>query len=478
MTLKKQAFSAIRWTSFSLFTRAFLQFAQIAILARILTPADFGLAAIVTSIMAFLQIFADAGISNAIIHHQKISNTQQSSLYWLNVCATSVLAIALMLFSGLLATWYEQPNLDNLITLAALAMIASSIGLQLRLKAQKSLNFSPLAKVDISAAFAGFICAITSAFFGFGVYSLLISALITSILSSLLSWIYLSDGWRPLIRLKMSEIREFLQFGGYMMANNLANSLNSQIDVLLGGKMMSAQAIGQYSIAKSLNLNIAMIVNPIVTQVGLPIMAQAQNDPALLKRIYLQTMLMTASINFPIYIFLIFFAPEVVALYLGESWTSTIPLMQIFAAWALLRSTGNPVGSLLMAKGRADLSFKWNLTWLFITPLAIWLGSHYGATGMATSMVLLGLIGYWPNWFFLVKQLSGISFTEYSCHLLKPLLISLFAVIVSYWSVILLTTPVIRVAFSFLISSAIYLVLSFYLNQQWFRTMMEFLKGK
>jgi lipopolysaccharide exporter len=212
--------------------------------------------------------------------------------------------------------------------------------------------------------------------------------------------------------------------------------------------------------------------------VGLPIMAQAQNDPALLKRIYLQTMLMTASINFPIYIFLIFFAPEVVALYLGESWTSTIPLMQIFAAWALLRSTGNPVGSLLMAKGRADLSFKWNLTWLFITPLAIWLGSHYGATGMATSMVLLGLIGYWPNWFFLVKQLSGISFTEYSCHLLKPLLISLFAVIVSYWSVILLTTPVIRVAFSFLISSAIYLVLSFYLNQQWFRTMMEFLKGK
>lgn len=478
MTLKKQAFSAIRWSSFSLFTRAFLQFAQIAILARVLTPADFGLAAIVTSIIAFLQIFADAGISNAIIHHQKISNAQQSSLYWLNVCATSVLAIALVLFSGLLATWYEQPNLDNLITLAALTMIASSIGLQLRLKAQKSLNFSSLAKVDVSAAFAGFIFAITSAFFGFGVYSLLIGALITSILSSLLSWIYLSDGWKPLIRLKLSEIREFLQFGGFMMANNLANSFNSQIDVLLGGKMMSAQAIGQYSIAKSLNLNIAMIVNPIVTQVGLPIMAQAQNDTALLKRIYLQTMLMTASINFPIYIFLIFFAPEVVALYLGESWTSTIPLMQIFATWALLRSTGNPVGSLLMAKGRADLSFKWNLTWLFITPPAIWLGSHYGATGIATSMVLLGLIGYWPNWFFLVRPLSSITFIEYSFLLLKPLLTSVCAVVISYLSVMFITAPLLRIISSLLIFSIFYLVLSFYLNQQWVRTIRDFLKGK
>lgn len=478
MTLKKQAFSAIRWSSFSLFTRAFLQFAQIAILARVLTPADFGLAAIVTSIIAFLQIFADAGISNAIIHHQKISNAQQSSLYWLNVCATSVLAIALVLFSGLLATWYEQPNLDNLITLAALAMIASSIGLQLRLKAQKSLNFSSLAKVDVSAAFAGFIFAITSAFFGFGVYSLLIGALITSIFSSLLSWIYLSDGWKPLIRLKLSEIREFLQFGGFMMANNLANSFNSQIDVLLGGKMMSAQAIGQYSIAKSLNLNIAMIVNPIVTQVGLPIMAQAQNDTALLKRIYLQTMLMTASINFPIYIFLIFFAPEVVALYLGESWTSTIPLMQIFATWALLRSTGNPVGSLLMAKGRADLSFKWNLTWLFITPPAIWLGSHYGATGIATSMVLLGLIGYWPNWFFLVRPLSSITFIEYSFLLLKPLLTSVCAVVISYLSVMFITAPLLRIISSLLIFSIFYLILSFYFNQQWFRTIRDFLKGK
>lgn len=478
MTLKKQAFSAIRWTSFSLFTRAFLQFAQISILARILTPADFGLAAIVTSIIAFLQIFADAGISNAIIHHQNISNSQQSSLYWLNVSITSLIALTLAIFSGLLAAWYEQPILDDLIMLAALAMIASSIGLQLRLKAQKSLTFAPLAKVDVSAALTGFIFAIASAFLGFGVYSLLIGSAITSVLSSLLSWIYLSDGWRPQIRLKLNEITEFLKFGGYMMANNLANSLNSQIDVLLGGKMMSAQAIGQYSIAKSLNLNIAMIVNPVVTQVGLPVMAQAQNDPALLKRIYLQTMLMTASINFPIYIFLIFFSPEVVALYLGESWASTIPLMQIFALWALLRSTGNPVGSLLMATGRADLSFKWNLTWLFITPPAIWLGSHYGATGMAISMGLLGLIGYWPNWFFLVRPLSGITFIEYSSLLLKPLLTSVCAVMIGYFGIMFITAPLLRLTFSFLIFSIFYIVLSFYFNQQWFRTIREFLIGK
>lgn len=476
MTLRKKTLSAVRWTTFSLLTRALLQFAQIGILARILTPEDFGLAALVASIMVFVQMFADAGVSNAIIHHQNISTFQQSSLYWLNVGVTMFLALILAFSSHWLAIWYEQPNLTHLILLAALSMFISSLGLQLRLRAQKSLNFSPLAKVDVSAALVGFICTITCAYLDFGIYSLLIGMVVTAVCSSLLSWIYISYGWRPVARLNLKEIRHFLWFGGYMMANNLANAFNTQIDILLGGKMVSAQAMGQYSIAKNLSLNIAMVVNPIVTQVGLPVMAQAQTDISLLKRIYLQIILMTASINFPIYVFLILFAPEIVVLYLGDKWISSITLMQIFAAWALLRSIGNPVGSLLMARGRADLSFKWNLVWLLIIPPVVWLGSHYGAIGMSISMVILGVLGYWPNWYFLIRPLSSITFKEYSYHLLRPLLISVTAVSVGYLSVVFLIPSILRLACGFLISSISYLILSLYFNQQWFQALMSFLK--
>ncbi|WP_024931122.1 MOP flippase family protein [Methylophilus sp. OH31] len=478
MNLRQKTLSAARWTTFSLITRALLQFSQIAILARILTPSDFGLVALVTSIMVFLQIFADAGISNAIIHHQKISASQQSSLYWLNVGVSVILASILWLSSSWLAAWYKQPSLSTLITLAALAMLINSLGLQLRLRAQKNLNFSQLAKVDVLAALAGFAAAIICANLNFGVYSLLVGTVVTSIFSSTMSWIYLSEGWRPSASFDLQEISQFLQFGGYMIANNLATSLNAQIDVLLGSKMMSAQAIGQYSIAKNLSLNIAMVVNPIVTQIGLPVMAKAQDDLSLLKRIYLQTMLMTASINAPIYVFLTLFAPEITILYLGDQWTTSIIFMQIFPAWALLRSIGNPVGSLLMARGRADLSFKWNLVWLLITPPAVLLGSQYGVTGMSISMVLLGITGYWPNWYFLVRPLSGITFAEYALHSIKPLLISIFAVCTGYLSMGLTDTPIYRLLGGFLLSSISYLIASFYLNKKWFTTIMDFIKGK
>ena len=91
-------------------------------------------------------------------------------------------------------------------------------------------------------------------------------------------------------------------------------------------------------------------------------MAKSQNDLILLKSIYLKTILMTASINFPIYFGLFVFSPEVVAIVFGEQWTASAPLLRILSFWGLLRSIGNPVGSLIFAVGRADLAFKWNFS--------------------------------------------------------------------------------------------------------------------
>jgi len=350
MTLRKKAFSGVRWTAFSSLGRAVLQFAQIAILARLLTPADFGLVALVVAIMAFLQIFSDAGINNAIIYYQDIAQEQRSSLYWLNVSVSVFLALTLAASSYWVASWYQQPVLQYLLMLAAATLVVGALGQQIRVMAQKNLRFADLAKVELIAALFGFLVAVSMAWMGAGVYSLIAGGLTTAAVGCLLVWLLLSEGWRPQARFRLAEIRQFLKFGAYMVGNNLANTFNSQVDVLLGGKLLGTQAVGIYSVPKELNLRIAGLINPIVTQVGLPVMAIAQNDEVLLKRVYLQTMRVTASVNFPIYVALGIFAPEIVSLLLGGKWEATVPLLQIFAFWALIRSTGNPVGSLLMAR--------------------------------------------------------------------------------------------------------------------------------
>ena len=123
MSLRDQAFSGIRWTTVSSLGRAILQIAQVAVLARLLVPADFGLMALVLSIMTFLQIFSDAGVSNAIIHYQEISERQLSSLYWLNVLVSVVLAILLAILSPLIASWYQEPQLKDLLILASSSLV-------------------------------------------------------------------------------------------------------------------------------------------------------------------------------------------------------------------------------------------------------------------------------------------------------------------------------------------------------------------
>jgi len=202
-------------------------------------------------------------------------------------------------------------------------------------------------------------------------------------------------------------------------------------------------------------------------------MAKAQNDMALLKHVYLQTMRMTASVNFPIYVALGLFAPEVIHVLLGAKWEEAIPLLRIFAVWGLVRSTGNPIGSLLMACGRADLSFKWNVIWLFITPPAIWVGSQYGVSGMAITMTGLALMGYWPNWYFVVYPLCNAKFGEYSVQIAVPLILSTLAGVAGLVSSSFFSGDLLRLTTGLIIGVGIYIGFSLWFNSVWLESMRE-----
>lgn len=478
MVLRNQTFSGIRWTTFSSIGRTALQVAQVAILARLLMPAEFGLIAVVLAIMSFLQIFADAGVSSAIIHYQDITAKQLSSLYWLNVCISFLLALILTMASPSVAHLYREPELQSLLTLAALSMVMASLGQQLRISAQKNLFFSKLAKLELLAALCGFASAVGLAWYGAGVYSLVIGSLVNATIGSFLAWGMLAQGWRPLWRLSLKEIKPFLRFGGYMIGNNLANTLNVQIDILLGTRLLGVTQMGAYSVPRGLMWNIQAVINPIITQVGLPVMAKAQNNQDLLKLIYLKTMRMTASVNFPIYMGVMFFAPEIVLFMLGDKWHASIPLLRIFACWGLLRSISNPIGSLLYATGRADLSFRWNVGLLVVVGPVIWLGSQFGAQGMAIAMASLMGALYLPNWYFLVLPLCGARLWEYSRQLGAPLIVSFLAGVTAYVAASLSLNSLARLFLGGFAGVCSYLILSWYFNRDWIEAMLELLGKK
>ncbi|HET9405285.1 MAG TPA: oligosaccharide flippase family protein, partial [Burkholderiales bacterium] len=224
--LRDQAFSGARWTSLASVVRIVLQFAQLAILARLLPPADFGNMAVVLAVIAFAQIFADLGVSNAIITRTSITASTLSSLYWLNIFASACVALILLVCAPWVASFYGEPVLQPLLSLAGLHLLVTASWQQLRVLAEKELRFETLARIEIGASIAGLVVAVTMAWAGAGVYALIGGVLAVSATGAGLAWLLLARGWRPQLRLRFGEIRGYLAFGTYMIGNDIANTVS------------------------------------------------------------------------------------------------------------------------------------------------------------------------------------------------------------------------------------------------------------
>lgn len=476
--LRSRAIAAARWTSLATFFQVGLQLLQVAIVARILPAEDFGLMAMVWAVMAFAAMLSGLGTANAILHFQAIDQERLSSLYWLSVALGLILSLILAAASPFVAAWFGEPRLVPLIALTGLSFLLAAPGQQLRVQAQKDLRFAPLAKVEIAAATATFCTTVGLALFGFGVYALVGGVLAGRALGSILDWTMLAAGWRPLLRLRLGEIRPFLGIGGYSIAANLANSMHTQADVLLGGRMLTPSALGEFSVVRNLCLQAYSVVNPIVTRVATPLMSIAQSDGARLQSVYVNVLRMTSSVNFPLYLALCLFADETVRILYGERWQTSAALLEILGAWGMLRSIGNPAGSLIQATGRARLAFRWEAAMLVAIPATLWLGLHWGAGGLATAMLAYAAVLIFPIWFFLIRPLCGVRFSDYVGQLIPPLWIALVAFAIARVAVAAIDAALPRLVLGMAIGFAIYALLSLRFNRPWANAMVALLRGQ
>jgi O-antigen/teichoic acid export membrane protein len=202
-------------------------------------------------------------------------------------------------------------------------------------------------------------------------------------------------------------------------------------------------------------------------------MAKAQEDKAFLKSVYLKTMRMTASVNFPIYLTMAVFSRDVVLVVFGAKWLSSAPLLAFLAIWGMFRSCGNPAGSLLLAVGKADLAFWWNTAQLCMVFPILWIAAHFGIKGLAVGQVVIMGGQLVPVWYLLIRPNCGARLGEYFLALLSPLVAGLFAVLVGYLAVTHWSTPIYRLAGMLLVGVPAYLVASMVVNRSWLTAMRQ-----
>ena len=184
--------------------------------------------------------------------------------------------------------------------------------------------------------------------------------------------------------------------------------------------------------AKIFVMKPAQIINPIITKVTFPIMSTIQSDTKQLKNIYLKTINYLCSVNFPIYMAIAILSEPLVLVLFGDKWHESIAIMQILALYFMFRSIGNPIGSLQLAKGRADLGFYWNLGLLLLIPIVIYVGSFYGLIGIALSLLGLQVFLNVPSWYFMVRPLCEAGFYEYFKQIFIPMITAVIASIFGF----------------------------------------------
>jgi O-antigen/teichoic acid export membrane protein len=427
------AISGIKWTSVGTVGRAVFQLLQISILTRFLPREAFGLVAMAMFTVQFSNIFVDLGMTSAILHRQKSTLREYSSIYWLNLAISLILFGMLVSGASFIARFYEEPELRRLIPILGANILIMAAGRQHRTIMQKHFEFKAIAYIELVSVLAGLFAAIILAVNNYGVYSLVYSTLLASFISNGL-FLVLNIKKNPILfYFRFKETVPFLKIGGYTMGSTLLDFFSSETDILIIGKMLGAEMLGVYSLSKQIVMKLFSVLNPIVVNVLSPLLSSIQEQKVKVKKSFLKVVKYLGYVNFPVYILIVAASREILYYVYGQEYSEAYNVLSFLAFTFCLTALFNPVGSLQIATGRTDIGFRWTLLRVIITPVFICIGATRSITAVAAAHGLLSCLFIIPLWYMQLRPMANIRLNEYLDQFYKPFFLLSITTIAMYY---------------------------------------------
>ena len=397
------------------------------VLARLLTPRDYGLVALVAPVTGFLGIFLEMGLSAATIQKADVTDRQISTLFWVNTVAGLLLmGVVALLAPGL--AWFYHDRRVLAITLALGAMfLVNGMAVQHRALLQRQMRLPALAGIGMAAQIAGVGTAITMAWAGFNYWALVLNVVAARVVEMILLWTF--SRWVPGRPSLTSGVRGMLRFGGYLMGFNIVNYFSRNLDNLLIGKVWGPVPLGFYSKAYSMLVMPILQINAPIGSVAVPGLSRLQGQPDRFRRYYLYILSIITMIATPTSVFLAVTAPEVIPLVLGPQWAGSVPLFRLLSISALLQPLIHTVGWLYISTGQTRRMFYWGLCFSIAATGSFLLGLPYGAQGVALCYSLMMLLAFIPS-FMVATHNTPISLSSILAVISKPMAGALLAGVV------------------------------------------------
>ena len=322
--IREQTVIGLGWTAMSRVFQQSLQFVFSAVLARLLVPNDFGLIALISVFTGFASVFVDLGFTAAIVQRSKVDERHLSTAFWLNVMAGAGLMVVVMGMAPAIAAFYDQPQLVPLtLALAPSFLLGSLVGLQSAMLTRQ-MNFKRLTMIENSALVGANALAIGLAVSGFGVWSLVALALASAAIRAVLLWS--ASSWRPRAFLDRESVRDLWGFSSRLTAFNAVNYWARNADNLLVGRFIGTDSLAFCNRAYNLMLLPLDLVSSVPARVMLPVLSRLQDEPELVKRVYLRSIGLIALVTFPAMVGLFVVCEPFILTVYGSKWAPVIPL--------------------------------------------------------------------------------------------------------------------------------------------------------
>lgn len=354
--LKQQTKKGLYWSFFNQFANYGMQFCVGIVMARLLSPSDYGITALPAVFMAVAYIIQNGGLSGALIRKTDLSEKDLSTAFYYSISVGIVLYVVMFFSATWIADFYNTPVLVPLIRVTALGFLWGPLGTPQNVILNRKLDFKTPTKISIISRIVSAIVGISMAFIGYGLWALVISGLLSSFLSLLMNWYVVR--WIPKTGWSKDSFKYLWDYGNKMMASSLLDTLYNNIAPVFIGKFYSPAELGVYNRAQGYAMMPSQNVTGVIQGVTFPVLSKMQNDDEALAHNYRRMLKATAFIIFPIMMMLSALAHPLVIILVTAKWESCVILLQIICFSFMWYPVHAINLNLLQVKGRSDLFLR------------------------------------------------------------------------------------------------------------------------
>ena len=430
-SLRHKTIHGVGWSFIDNISSSGITFLVGLVLARLLTPEEYGIMAIIAIFIAVSNSIIDSGFSNALIRKTRIERIDYNTVFYFNLTVSILIYALLYLAAPAVGVFFKEPVLAEVIRIIGWVLIINALAIIPRTRFVRNVDFKTQTKVSLVSSISSGVIGIGMALGGMGVWSLVGQQLSRQFLNTLFLWVY--SKWHPVWEFSTESFKELFGFGSKLLLSGLLNTIYKNIYYIVIGRFYTSAQLGQYTRAEQFNMIFSSNLTSVVQRVSYPVLSSIQEEPERLREAYRKVIKITMLITFACMLGLAAVAKPLILILIGEKWLPAVYFLQIICFSGMLYPLHAINLNILQVKGRSDLFLKLEIIKKIIAVGPIVVGIIYGIECMLWGGVLISFIAYFLNSYYSANLINYP--TSEQIKDILPTFLTSFVVAVFMWSV-------------------------------------------